>query len=84
MDDERAEAAVPGPEIAREQAEQAAAVRAAIAALPPRYRAVIELRHFQGLSYDSIAAALGLPVSDVKSHLFRARRQLAEVLKGQT
>lgn len=84
LDDERAEAAVPGPEIAREQAEQAAAVRAAIAALPPRYRAVIELRHFQGLSYDSIAAALGLPVSDVKSHLFRARRQLAEVLKGQT
>ena len=43
-------------------------------------RAVIELRHFQDLSYLEIAAALGRPLSDVKSDLFRARRLLAQAL----
>jgi RNA polymerase sigma-70 factor (ECF subfamily) len=57
--------------------ERAEAVRAAVLALPPHYRAVIELRHYQGLSYADIAATLGLPLSDVKSHLFRARQALA-------
>jgi RNA polymerase sigma-70 factor (ECF subfamily) len=58
------------------------AIRAAILALPVHYRAVIELRHFQELSYADIGEALGLPLSDVKSHLFRARKQLAERLEG--
>src|SRR5664279_5145524 len=74
LDDERDQAiqdTTPDPAAAREQAETADALRAAIAALPPQYRVVIELRHFQDLSYAEIAAELGLPVSDVKSHLFR-------------
>jgi RNA polymerase sigma-70 factor (ECF subfamily) len=57
-------------------------IREAIGALPPRYRAVIELRHFQGLTYEEMAEALSLPLSDVKSHLFRSRRMLAEMLKA--
>jgi len=71
----------PGPEeytLAREVGE---CLRAEIARLPPRYRAVIELRHFQDLSYQEIAAALHRPLSDVKSDLFRARKLLAERLK---
>ena len=44
-------------------------------------RAVIELRHFQELSYDEIARALKRPLSDVKSDLFRARKMLGEALK---
>lgn len=56
--------------------EQQAQIRQAILALPPHYRAVIELRHFQECSYDEIAATLAIPLSDVKSHLFRARRLL--------
>ncbi len=80
LDDERDEPALapaPDPAAEHEAAETAAAVRAAIAALPAPYRAVIELRHFQDLSYAEIAAELGLPLSDVKSHLFRARKLLA-------
>lgn len=80
LDDERDEpelAPAPDPATRQEAAETAAAVRAAIAALPAHYRAVIELRHFQELSYAEIAAELKLPVSDVKSHLFRARKLLA-------
>lgn len=84
LDEERDEAAEPTPEAARVQAEQTQAVRAALATLPPHYRAVVELRHFQELSYDEIAAELNLPLSDVKSHLFRARKLLAEKLQRET
>ena len=81
LDEERDEPS-PEPEsdpaAARETAEAAGALRAAIAALPPAYRAVIELRHFHDMSYAEIAAELRLPVSDVKSNLFRARKLLAQ------
>jgi RNA polymerase sigma-70 factor (ECF subfamily) len=80
LDEERDTATDPLPETRREQAEQAEAVRGAILSLPPHYRVVIELRHFQELSYDEIASTLNIPVSDVKSHLFRARKLLAERL----
>lgn len=56
-------------------------VRNAILELPPHYRAVIELRHFQELSYEEIAEALDITLSDVKSHLFRARRHLRQRLE---
>ena len=62
---------------ARERSEQ---IRRALASLPARYRVVVELRHYQELSYDEIAAELKIPLSDVKSHLFRARKVLAEKL----
>src|SRR5690349_2074698 len=47
----------------RERHEQ---LRAALAGLPAHYRAVIELRHYQDLSYEEIAQTLQLPLSDVK------------------
>jgi len=68
------------PEPAAMQRERAAAVRRAIRDLPAHYRAVIELRHYQGMSYAEIAEALTMPLSDVKSHLYRARKQLAQAL----
>jgi len=61
----------------REGSEQ---VREALASLAPHYRVVIELRHYQDMSYDEIAEELDIPLSDVKSHLFRARKLLAEKL----
>lgn len=66
------------PARAQDQAETAEALRAAINALPVHFRVVIELRHYQDLSYAEMATELNLPVSDVKSHLFRARKLLAE------
>jgi RNA polymerase sigma-70 factor (ECF subfamily) len=69
------------PEPQAVQRERTAAVRQAIQGLPPHFRAVIELRHYQGLSYAEIAEALSLPLSDVKSHLYRARKHLAQVLE---
>ena len=70
----------PGPETQVMQIEQARQIRAALMRLPPRYRAVIELRHFQELSYAEMAETLHRPLSDIKSDLFRARKMLAEIL----
>lgn len=53
---------------------------AAVAALPPKLRAVFLLRHLDDLSYEEIAAAVGVPLGTVKTHLFRARAQLRAAL----
>jgi len=71
----------PGPESQIIEREQNRQVRSALLALPPRYRASIELRHFQGLSYIEMAETLNRPLSDIKSDLFRARKLLADILR---
>lgn len=68
------------PESQTEKAEQTEHIRRAILSLPAHYRAVIELRHYQELSYAEISETLKIPLSDVKSHLHRARRTLAKRL----
>ena len=64
--------------------EQDRMVREAILSLPPHYRAVIELRHFQDLSYAEIAETLQIPLSDVRSHLYRARKALKKVVENRS
>jgi RNA polymerase sigma-70 factor (ECF subfamily) len=70
------------PETNALKGEEQRRVGAALLQLPPAWRAVIELRHFQELSYDEIAQVLELPPSDVKSHLFRGRARLREILEA--
>ncbi len=69
------------PETRALASEQQQRVRAALLQLPPAWRAVVELRHFQEMSYDEIADALDISVSDVKSHLFRARQKLKDIFQ---
>ena len=66
----------PGPEAQAVTGEALERLRRGLDALPEKYRRAVELRHFQGLSYQEMSAALGVPLSDVKSWLFRARRML--------
>jgi RNA polymerase sigma-70 factor, ECF subfamily len=80
LDDERDADKSQSPESQVEVHERSEQIRGALASLPGHYRAVIELRHYQELSYAEIAAELKIPLSDVKSHLFRARKILAEKL----
>src|SRR6202453_4041145 len=61
------------PEVAFVASEDAARLRAAIAALPEKYRTVITLFHLQGKQYEEIAVVLGVPLGTVKTHLFRAK-----------
>lgn len=68
-------------ELAVEASDRDREIRGALMQLSPQYRAVIELRHFQELSYNQIAQVLRLSLPQVKSYLFRARKQLGEMLK---
>jgi RNA polymerase sigma-70 factor, ECF subfamily len=54
----------------------------AIAMLPPKLRAVVELRFISKWSYLAIAAHLNLPARTVGTRLLRARRQLAEIIEA--
>jgi len=71
----------PGPEPRAIEQERSRDIRRALLSLPRRYRAVIELRHFQELSYAEMADTLDRPLSDIKSDLFRARKLLAQALQ---
>ncbi len=64
------------------QAELQRAVDDAIAGLPETQRMAVVLRRYEQLSYEEIAAVLGLSVSAIKSLLFRARTSLREALSG--
>ena len=48
--------------------------------LPPVYRAIVTLYHLDEMSYAEIADIMDMPVGTIKSYLFRARRQLKEML----
>lgn len=56
--------------------ELATAIEAAVAELPPEYRAAFLLREYHGLEYAEIATALAIDLGTVKSRLSRARSQL--------
>jgi RNA polymerase sigma-70 factor (ECF subfamily) len=68
---------------ALEIAERRRRVQLALLALPVEYREVIVLRHFAGLSYDDIAATLGIPAKTVKSRIYTARQRLVELLVAE-
>ena len=53
-----------------------------LARLSPEHREVLVLRELQGLSYEEIAAALGVPRGTVESRLHRARRELKDKFAG--
>ncbi len=67
------------PEAQAVQSEQQETVQQLLAALPEEYRQAVVLRYWYEMSYEEIAAAMDTTVSAIKSRLFRARRQLAEV-----
>lgn len=71
------------------ESEIEAALREAVASLPPRCRVVFEMNRVQGLKYAEVADALGISVKAVEAHMARALRTLRERLapwlpKGRT
>ena len=68
------------PELLLESALTRDAVRRGLDSLPPDYRQILLLREIQGLSYEEIAAALGIESGTVKSRIFRARKRLCTFL----
>ena len=72
-----------GPEAVAVGEQRDFAIQAALMELNPGYRAVIVLKHLQGLSYEEIAQVLECPVKTVKSRLFTARQTLRNILVSQ-
>jgi RNA polymerase sigma-70 factor (ECF subfamily) len=66
----------PGPDERAQAAEEAASVRAAIAALPAGQRAAVALFYLGDLSHAEVADRLGTPVGAVKTRLHKARASL--------
>ena len=58
-------------------------VAAAVAALPEEQRQVVVLKEYQGLTFLEIAEALDVPLSTVKTRLYRGLGQLRQQLVSQ-
>jgi len=81
--DEGARRATERPDDEDDEQKGVEALRAAIAALPPRYREVVVLFDLEGLTYEEVAAAVGCATGTVRSRLHRARQFLARKLESQ-
>ena len=53
----------------------------ALARLPPNYRMLVVAHYIKGVQYEALAEALNLPLGTVKTHLYRAKRRLRELLE---
>jgi RNA polymerase sigma-70 factor (ECF subfamily) len=56
-------------------------VQAALDSLPPDFRAAVVLCDIEGLSYEEIAATLGVKLGTVRSRIHRGRAQLRAALE---
>jgi RNA polymerase sigma-70 factor (ECF subfamily) len=70
------------PEQRLVDAELTRAVDDAMATLSEVERTVLVLYHQEECSYEGIAAALGLPINTVRTHLHRGRRRLGERIQA--
>jgi RNA polymerase sigma-70 factor (ECF subfamily) len=64
------------------RAQMAKSVRAAVAALPPKFRIAVLLRYFDDLTYEQMANVLHCSMGTVASRLSRGHKMLAERLKS--
>lgn len=78
---------VPGPESLNPEsmawsAELTERLVEALRRLPESHRSALVLNRGEGLSYEEVAAVLGITVQAVKSRIFRAREMLLRLLPG--
>jgi RNA polymerase sigma factor (sigma-70 family) len=78
------EGAAPAADEEMDRALQRAAVRSALAELPPRERELIALKFQAGLDNAELAAVLGVSVSNAGTRLHRALTKLREILDDQS
>lgn len=69
------------PESVLAAKEIAAAVNAALEALPEDLRQALTLREIEGLSYEDISEAMNCPIGTVRSRIFRAREAISVKVK---
>ena len=69
------------PESVMAANEIAAAVNAAMEALPAELRQAVTLREIEGLTYEEIAEVMNCPIGTVRSRIFRAREAISVRVK---
>jgi RNA polymerase sigma-70 factor, ECF subfamily len=74
--------AIPGPALDEGEEELVRGVGDALSSLPDRQRRVLVMREWRGLSFDEVAAHLGISVPATHALLFRARRSFASALSA--
>ena len=70
------------PEASLDRSNTRAILRACVAKLSPAHREIINLVYYHEKSVEEAGAIIGIPQSTVKTRMFYARKQLAELLKG--
>ena len=70
------------PEEIAQNDELVEAIRQSINALPEELKKAIQLREFDGLSYEDIAAIMECPIGTVRSRIFRARATIEQAISS--
>lgn len=70
------------PETLLLRADDATVIASAMRGMPDRFRRLLVLREFEGLSYRELANAFEIPIGTVMSRLSRARQALREALES--
>jgi RNA polymerase sigma-70 factor, ECF subfamily len=69
------------PEVSLERATTSEILRSCIAKLSPAHREIINLVYYHEKSVEEVGEIIGIPQSTVKTRMFYARKQLADLLK---
>lgn len=77
--DEEMRDSQPSPLAQAEDKAEFQAVLAGLQRLPEKDRAALVMRAFEGMAYEEISQALGIPLATVKVKIHRARLALAEI-----
>ena len=80
---ERGDEVCEGPTARLEKEEAGKVTREIVQQLPEKFRTILVLREFEGLSYTEIAEILEIRLGTVESRLFRARKRFKDALLRQ-
>jgi RNA polymerase sigma-70 factor (ECF subfamily) len=72
---------VPDPEVATGKIQEKSILAACIRKLSPHHREIIDLIYYRDKSITEVAEIIGVPRSTVKTRMFYARNEIAELLK---
>ncbi|MHC2277714.1 RNA polymerase sigma-70 factor (ECF subfamily) [Bradyrhizobium diazoefficiens] len=70
------------PETSLDRSDTSAILRACVQKLSPAHREIITLVYYHEKSVEEVGRIIGIPQSTVKTRMFYARKQLADLLKG--
>jgi RNA polymerase sigma-70 factor (ECF subfamily) len=70
------------PETSLDRSDTSAILRACVQKLSPAHREIINLVYYHEKSVEEVGQIIGIPQSTVKTRMFYARKQLADLLKG--